>query len=91
MLEHNAEDRKIKKISNPGTMPENPKQKEGIESGRNSREPERKGRDRILVRCPKTRNKMKGSNQGAMSENLKQKEGIESGHNAREPETKGRD
>ena len=35
------------KGSNPGAMPENPKQNEGIESRRDAREPETKGRDRI--------------------------------------------
>ena len=96
MLVHDAEkDNKIqarcrrtrnKKGSNPGTMPENLKKKEGIESRHNAREPETKQRDRIRAQCQRTRNKRKGSNLGAMLENPKQNEGIESEHNAREPE-----
>ena len=38
------------KGSNPGAMPENTKQKEGIESRRDVGEPESKQRDRT---CPK--------------------------------------
>ena len=63
------------KGSNPGAMPENPKQKKGFELGGNAGEPDIK----------------KGSNLGTMSENLEQKEGIEFGHDVREPETKRRD
>ena len=74
------------KGSNPSAMPENSKQKVGIESRRNAREPEKK--------------KTKGSNPGAMSENPKMKKGIESrqqnegnesGRDASELETKTRD
>ena len=87
---HDAEEPK-KKRSNPGTMPENPKQKEGIESGSNAKELEIKGMDRIWAQCQRTRIKTKGSNLGAMPENPKQNEGIESWRYAREPEKKGRD
>ena len=59
-------------------MPENLKQKEEIEFGRNAKEPKTKGRDR------------KGSNLGMMPENPNQNKEIESGHNAQEPETKRR-
>ena len=48
------------KGSNPGVMLENPKQNEGIESGRDAEEPETK------QKCP---------NLGTMSENPKQKKG----------------
>ena len=74
-----------------GAMTENPKQNEGIESGRNPREPESKQRDRIWARCPRTQNKTNGSNPGAMQENPKQNEGIESGRDVGEPESKQRD
>ena len=56
-------------------MPENSKQKEGIESEHDAEEPEIK----------------KGSNWGVMPENPKQNEGIESRRDAGEPETKQRD
>ena len=52
-------------------MLENSKQNEGIKSGRDAGEPEKK---------------RKGSNLGAMQDNPKQKEGIESGNDSREPE-----
>ena len=71
-------------------MPENPKQKEGIESRSNARELESKQMDRIWARCPRTQNKTKGLNLGAMAENLNQNKEIESGRNAREPESKQR-
>ena len=60
----------------------------GIESRSNAKEPETKLKDRIRVRCLRTRNKTKGSNPGAMSENPKQNEGIKSWRDAREPKTK---
>ena len=75
------------KGSNPGTMLENPKKKEGIESRHDTREPETKRRDRIPTQCRRTQNK-KGSNPGTMPENPKQKKGIEFEHDAEEPETK---
>ena len=74
------------KGSNLGTMLENHKQNEGIESGndtgepetnegiesgRNANEPETKRRDRIRARCRRTQNK-KGSNLDTMPENPKQ-------------------
>ena len=40
--------------SNPDSIPENPKQKEGIESGCNARELESKQRDRIWARYRRT-------------------------------------
>ena len=49
------------KGSNLGTMPENPKQKEGIESRCDAGEPEKK---------------RKGSNLGAMSENPNKKRDL---------------
>ena len=94
------------KGSNPGTVPKNPKQNEGIESGRDAEEPETKRRDQIRARCQRNQNKMKESNSSAMSENPnktkglnpstmpknpKQKEGIESGHDGVELETKRKD
>ena len=78
------------KGTNPGAMPKNPKQKEGIESGRDAGEPETKRRDQIQARCRRTRNKTKGSNLGEMPENSNQNKGNESSHDTREPETKGR-
>ena len=69
-------------------MPENPKQKEGIESEHDAGEPETKRRDRIRERCRRTRNKRKGFNPGMMPENPKQKEGIEFEHDAGEPKIK---
>ena len=69
-------------------MPKNPKQKEGIESRRDTQEPKTKERDRIWVQCQRTRNKTKGSNMGAMLENPNQNKGIKSGHDAGEPEIK---
>ena len=68
--------------SNPGAMPKNRKQNVGIESGHDVGEPEITGRDRIMTRYRRTRNKTKGSNPGVMSENPKQNEGIESGRDA---------
>ena len=60
-----------------GAMPKNLKKKnEGIESGCNAGELEKK---------------MKGSNLCAMLENPEQKEGIESGRDARKPDSKQRD
>ena len=44
---------------NLGTIPENPKQNEGIEYGRDAGEPEKKERDQIRVQCQKTRIKKK--------------------------------
>ena len=76
--------RNITKGSNPGEMPENLKQNEGsnrgamsenlkqkekIESGRNTGEPETKGRDQIWAQCQRTQIKIKGSNLGEISEN----------------------
>ena len=72
-------------------MPKNPKQKEGIESGRDVKDPGTKGRDRIWARSQRTRIKTNGSNLGAMSENPKKNQGIESMHNVKELETKERD
>ena len=54
-----------------GAIPENLKQNERIESGRDAGEPKKKRR---------------GSNLSAMAENLNQKEGIESRRDAGEPE-----
>ena len=85
------ENRNITKGSNPGTMPENPKEKEGIESGHDVKEPETKGKDRIRAQYRRTINKRKGSNLGAMLENLNQNKGIESRRDIGEPETQGRD
>ena len=73
---------------NLSTIPENPKQKVGIESRRHAREPETKRMDQIRARCRRTRNKMKGSNlgnnmkgtnPGAMPENSKQTKGLNPG------------
>ena len=61
-----------KKGSNPGTMPENPKEKKGSNPGTMS----------------ENSNQNKGSNSGAMPENPKKNEGIESRRYAGEPETK---
>ena len=72
-------------------MLENPKQNEGIESGRDAREPETKQRDRIQARCWRTRNKTKGSNLSVMLENPKQNKGFKFDRDAGEPETKGSD
>ena len=69
-------------------MPENLNQNKGIESWRDTEEPETKGRDRIWVQFQRTRNKTKGSNLGAMQKNPNQNEGIESGRETREPEIK---
>ena len=69
-------------------MPENPKQIEGIECGRDAGEHETKRRDRIWAICLRTRNKKEGSNPNAITENLKQMDGIEFGFNAREFESK---
>ena len=69
-------------------MPDNSKQKDGIESGRDSGEPETKGRDRIWARWRRTRNQRKGSNLVAMLENSNKKKGIESERDAGEPEIK---
>ena len=69
-------------------MPDNPKQKDGIESGRDSGEPETKGRDRIWALWRRTRNKRKGSNLVAMLEKSNQNKGIESERDAGEPEIK---
>ena len=69
-------------------MLENPKKKEGIESGRNAGEPETNGRDQIWAQCLRTRFKRKGSNLDVMPKNPNQKEGIESRHDAGEPEIK---
>ena len=79
------------KGSNLGVMPENPKKNEGIESRRNARKPEIKGRDNIRARCRRTRNKSKGKNPITILENPKQNEWIEFGPDAGEPETKLRD
>ena len=76
---------------NPDAMQKNPKQNEGIESGRADGEPKTKRRDRIKAQCRGTQNKTKGSNLGAKSENSKQNEGIESGRDNGEPKTKQRD
>ena len=57
-------------------MPENSKQKEGIESEHDAGE---------------LGNKRKGSNLGAMLKNPNQNKGIESEHDVGDPETKGRD
>ena len=56
-------------------MLEKPKQNEGIEFGRDAREPETN----------------EGSNLGGIPENPKQNEGIEFGRDTRELETKVRD
>ena len=69
-------------------MPKNPKQNEGIESGRDAKEPKTKGRDQIWARCQRTWNKRKGSNLGTMPENPNKNKRIEFGHDAREPEKK---
>ena len=74
-----------------GDMPKNSNKKKGIEYGRNTREPETKGRDRINTQCRRTRNKRNGSNLGVMPENSNKNKGIESGRDAREPKIKGRD
>ena len=79
------------KGSNPSLMPENQKQKEGIESGRDAKEPETKRREQIQEGCLRTRNKTNGSNPGAMPENPKQNEGIVSGRDVKELEIKGGD
>ena len=86
-----SENTKKMKGSNPEAMPKIPKQNEGIESQRDTGEPETKGRDRICAQCQRTRFKTKGSILGMISKNLKQKERIESGHKAREPQSKQRD
>ena len=72
--------------SNLGAMPEIPKQNEGIESGHNTREPDKKGSYRIWAQCQRTRIKIMGSNLGSISKNLKQKGSIESVRKSREPE-----
>ena len=68
---------KIKGL-NLGVMPENPKKKEGIESGRDVGEPETNIRDRIYARCQRIRNKRKGLNLGAKPENPNQNKWINS-------------
>ena len=80
------EDPKQKKGSNLGVMPENQKQNEGIELGRDAGELKTKQRDRIRARCRRTRIKTKGSNPGVMPENPKHNVGIESGSDAGELE-----
>ena len=69
-------------------MPKNSNQNKGIKSGRDNRDPETKGRDRISARCRRTQNKRKRLNLGAMPENLNQNKGIESRHDAGEPKIK---
>ena len=57
-------------------MPENPNQKEGIESKHDAGESEiKKGKDRIYEQLARTQKKTKGSNLSAMLDNPKQKEG----------------
>ena len=73
---------------NPGAMLENPKQKEGIESKCDAKEPVSKGQDLIWAQCTRTRIKIKGSNLGAIPENLKEREGIESERDEENPKYK---
>ena len=67
-------------------MPQNPKQKEGIKSGRNAKN-KRKGSN-VGVMPENLKYKRKGLNLGAMIENPNQNKGIESGRDAKEPEIK---
>ena len=54
-------------------MSKNLKQKEGIKSKHDFRDPETKQRDRIYARCWRTRNKTKELNPGVIPENPKKK------------------
>ena len=81
-----------RKVSNLDAILENSKQKEGIESRRDAREPEIKRKGMNLTEMTENTNQNKGIESGRdAGEPEIKKEGIKLRSNAREPETKERD